>query len=40
MGTYLQLVKKLQPLLSAFIAELSMSAAEGGDLETANYVCD
>ena len=40
MGTYLQLVKKLQPLLSADIAELGMSAAEGGDLETSTYVCD
>jgi hypothetical protein len=40
MGTYLQLVKRLQPLLSADIAELGMSAAEGGDLETSTYVCD
>lgn len=40
MSTYLKLVKKLQPLLSANIVEIGISAAEGGDLETATYVCD
>ena len=40
MGTHLQLVKKLQPLLSADIVDLGMSAAERGDLETATYICD
>jgi hypothetical protein len=40
MSHYLDLVKKLQPLLSADIVELGLSAAEGGDLETATYVCD
>ena len=40
MGTHLQFVKKLQPLLSADIVDLGMSAAERGDLETATYICD
>ena len=40
MGTHLQLVKKLQPLLSADIVELGMTAAERGGLETATYICD
>lgn len=40
MGTHLQLVKKLQPLLSADIVDLGMSAAERGDLETVTYICD
>jgi len=40
MGTHLQLVKKLQPLLSADIVELGIAATESGDLETATYICD
>lgn len=40
MGTHLQLVKKLQPLLSADIVELGIAATESGDLETSTYVND
>jgi hypothetical protein len=40
MSSYQKLVKKLQPLLSADIVELGMSATERGDLETATYICD
>ncbi len=40
MSTYSNLIKKLQPLLSADIVSLGVAAAESGDLETASYICE
>lgn len=40
MSTYLNLVKKLQPLLGADIVGLGAASAADGDLETASYICE